>query len=178
MAFPSGSRDLAGGVAYDDALQLLLLRQPPNNFYPQGQVDYPPQPSSTSYRLEHDNYPRVYTQAFSEDPPLQPPPQPGTGQQKEPHDFASVLDELRQGILSIQTKCDNLEATVSELQDSYAFHQVHSQNIADGGGRTKTLNNDLKEYFELLRAWCLILKRRFESRDRRAAESEDSDGES
>jgi hypothetical protein len=52
------------------------------------------------------------------------------------------------------------------------------KNIADGGGRTKTLNNDLKEYFELLRAWCLILKRRFESRDRRAAESEDSDGES
>lgn len=33
-----------------------------------------------------------------------------TGPQKVPHDFASVLEELRQGISSIQSKCDSLAA--------------------------------------------------------------------
>jgi hypothetical protein len=220
MAFPSGSRDLTSGVPYDEALQLLFLAQPQNNFYQQGQVDYPPQPSSTTYRpLEHD-YARVCAQTFSEDPPLQPPQQLGLGQQKEPHDLASVLHKLRSEISSIQTKCDNmgpgissiqtkcdnmgpgissiqtkcdnleagiswiqtkcnnLEATVLGLQNLYAFHQVHFRNITDRCGRTKTFINDVKEYIELHRAWSLIVKRAFESQNRQAAGSEDSECES
>jgi hypothetical protein len=128
MTFQPGSRDFAGGVQYDDAaLQLLLLRGAPNNIYP-GSVDYLQQASSsTPYRLLEPDYGKVYAQTFSEDPSLQPPLGLDTGQQKLPYDFASVLEELRQGISSTQTKCGNLEATVSELRDLYALHQAHSQ---------------------------------------------------
>jgi len=137
MTFQSGSRDLAGGVSYDDALQLLFLRQPPNNFYPQGPVDYLQQSSSTLYQPLEPDYGRVCAQTFPEDPPLQPPPELDTGQQKAPHDFASVLEELRKEISSIQTKCDNLaelwqgissiQAKCDNLAATYAFHQAHSQ---------------------------------------------------
>lgn len=122
MTFQSGSRE----VSYDDALQLFF---PSNNFYPQGSVDYLPQSSSTPYQpLEHDY--GVGAQTFSEDPSLQPPPELDTGQQKVPHDFASVLEELKQEISSIQTKCDNLpelRQEISCLAATYAFHQAHSQ---------------------------------------------------
>jgi hypothetical protein len=118
MTFQPGSHDLAGGVPYNDALRLLYLRQPSNNFYQQGPVDY--LPSSTPYRPPEHDYEGICAQTFSENPSLQPPPELDTGQQKVPHDFASVLEELKQEISSIQTKCDNLAAT-------YAFHQAHSQ---------------------------------------------------
>jgi hypothetical protein len=202
MTFQSSSRDLAGGIPYDDALQLLLLGQPSNNLYQQGPLDYLPQSSSTVYQpLEHD-YGRVCAQTFSEDPPLQPPPELDTGQQRAPHDFASVLEELRKGISSIQTKCDNLaatyafhQATLSNITDrdgrmtltqtkcdnlaaTYAFHQATFSNITDRDGRMKTFISEVTEYIELNRAWCLIFKRAMESQNTRAAGSEDSEDES
>jgi hypothetical protein len=144
MAFQF-SRNITGGVPYDDAaLQLFLLRQPSNNlnFYPQEQADCLPPPSSTPYRpLEHD-YTRVCAQTFSDDPSLQPLAELGTAQQKALQDFALILEELKQGISSIQakcdnlesmalsilTKCDNLQATISNHEDwYYSFHLVHFQ---------------------------------------------------
>jgi hypothetical protein len=126
MTFQPGPFNPAGGVydnpgSYDDAaaLQLLSMRQPPTNVYQLGPGDYLPLSSSTTYRAFGNDYPRVYSQGPSGDPLLQPLPELSTGQQKVPYDITFTLHELKQGISSIESKCDILTATVPGLQTKF-----------------------------------------------------------
>ena len=137
MTFQPGSQNPAGEVLYDDGLQQFLRAssmQAPSMQAPSMQ-QYAAEPfyylsqssSSVPYQsVEHD-YTRICPQTFSEDLLPQPSPESDTVQKKASDEILSALDELKQGITSVQTKCDELAATISKLHDWYAFHQPKSQ---------------------------------------------------
>ncbi|OQU97162.1 hypothetical protein CLAIMM_03137 [Cladophialophora immunda] len=158
MAFQQNTQGAAGGMSYEDALQLLLSTQPITKGYGQETTNYLPPQSSAAFSFRQDNT-GICPHMCSDAAFTQSAPEPNVSQSKLPVEFAATLEEIKQGVSSLHARSDQIESLQSQCNQL----EIHFSEFQDW---VRASMDTMKKYIEHHRQWSLIFKRSVENQIR------------